>query len=296
VTALLVVAAATGSTLALVALGASRSALRRADALASQLAAAQEELAACRRKRAMEERLSSLGMLAAGVAHEINNPMTYVTCNLRLLSEDLARLSPLPSALREYVDDVLPATLDGVERVNAIVADLRSFSREDPGTMSEFDLNAQVEAALRIAQGALRDRAQVVRQLGRLPPAIGKPRQIGQVILNLLVNAAQAIPEHGTVTVTTRADPDEFLVEVRDTGVGMDPETVRRLFTPFFTTKPVGEGTGLGLAVAHGIVRSHGGRIAVQSSPGVGSVFSVRLPRIPPSAGRQRHGSSQQAA
>jgi signal transduction histidine kinase len=295
-TAVPALAAAAACVVALAALVALRHAAMRSTALAGRLAAAQEELAAAQRAIATQERLSSLGMLAAGVAHEINNPMSYVTANLEALTQDLARISPLPRVLSDYVDDILPATLDGVERVNAIVADLRSFSREDPGAMCEFDLNAQVEAALRIANGSLRHRAQVVTQLGRLPPAIGKPQQIAQVLVNLLVNAAQAIPQWGTVTVSTRTHPDEFLVEVRDTGVGMDAETLRRLFTPFFTTKPVGEGTGLGLAVANGIVRSHGGRITVRSTPGAGSVFSVHLPRVPPTARRARPGSPQQAA
>ena len=238
------------------------------------------------------EKLSSLGMLAAGIAHEINNPMSFVTANLQALSEDLAEVPELPERLREYALDVVPATLEGVQRVNAIVADLRQFSREDPGRPEEFDLNAQVEAALRIAGGQLLHRIEVVKSLGRLAAALGRPRQITQVLVNLLVNAAQAIPGKGTVTITTRCDPDELTVEVRDTGTGIRAEDLARLFQPFFTTKPVGVGTGLGLAVAHGIVRAHGGRIAVKSTLGVGTTFKVHLPRVPPLARGARRSAA----
>ncbi|HEX5748918.1 MAG TPA: ATP-binding protein [Archangium sp.] len=233
------------------------------------------------------EKLSSLGMLAAGVAHEINNPMAFVTSNVRLLSRDLAAQGELPEELREYVEDVLPATLDGIRRVNAIVADLRRFARNDPEEPVEFDLNAEVSSALRLSQGERRGRCRMELELGALRPIVGQPRQMGQVVLNLIMNAVQALPEQGgVVKVSTREEPGEAVVEVRDNGVGMKQEVVGRLFQPFFTTKPVGEGTGLGLAVAYGIVTGHGGRIEVESEEGRGTCFTVRLPLredVPPS-------------
>ena len=225
------------------------------------------------------EKLSSLGLLAAGVAHEINNPMAFVTSNVRLLSRDLAAQRELPEELREYVDDVLPATLDGIRRVNAIVADLRRFARNDPEAPVEFDLNAEVSSALRLSQGERRGRCQVELELGALRPIVGQPRQMGQVMLNLIMNAVQAVPaQGGVVRVRTREEPGEAVVEVRDNGVGMTREVMGQLFQPFFTTKPVGEGTGLGLAVAYGIVTGHGGRIEVESEEGKGTCFTVRLP------------------
>ncbi|WP_375769273.1 ATP-binding protein [Archangium gephyra] len=237
------------------------------------------QLQGMQRQLVEHEKLSSLGLLAAGVAHEINNPMAFVTSNVRLLSRDLAAQPQLPEELREYVDDVLPATLDGIRRVNAIVADLRRFARKDPEQPVEFDLNAEVSSAWRLSQGERKSRCKVELELGVLPPILGQPRQIGQVVLNLLVNAVQAVPgQGGVVKVRTRAEEGEVVVEVRDNGVGMTKEVLGQLFQPFFTTKPVGEGTGLGLAVAYGIITGHGGRIEVESEPGRGTCFTVRLP------------------
>jgi signal transduction histidine kinase len=262
------------------------------DALAARdggLAAADREIAALKKRLADCDRLTSLGMLAAGVAHEINNPMAYVTSNVRALADAVRRLDPLPPALREYADDVLPDTLDGIDRVNTIVGDLRRFARDDRGAMEPYDLNEQVEVALRIAQRQWKHKAVIARSLGKLLPAVGCPQQIAQVLVNLIVNAAQAIPERGTIAIATRVDPDELHVEVRDDGSGMTPEAQKRLFQPFFTTKPAGVGTGLGLAVVHGIVRSHAGRIEVRSQVGLGSTFIVHLPRVPPANGRMRN-------
>jgi two-component system NtrC family sensor kinase len=245
----------------------------------AQLRAERAKLQEAQRQLVEQEKMSSLGMLAAGVAHEINNPMSYVGCNLRELAHDLPRLAHDAELLRAYRDDVLPATLDGVERVNAIVADLRRFARGDAEHAQPFDLNAEVSAALRIAQNELRGRATTEVSLGELPPISGRPQEIARVVVNLLVNAAHAVGERGLVRVTTRPSGDGVELTVADDGVGMTPETRARLFEPFFTTKPVGQGTGLGLAVVHGIVTRHGGRVEVETAPGRGSTFSVWLPR-----------------
>jgi signal transduction histidine kinase len=256
-------------------------ALRRLDRDNRELTRAHEALALAHQRALEQERLSSLGLLAAGMAHEINNPMSYVKSNVHAVLVDLRAQKELPPALREYVDDVLPATLDGIRRVCAIVADLRRFARGDPEAMSEYALNDEVAAALRMTRGKLQPRCEVVLELGELPAMLGRPGQIAQVLVNLLVNAAQAMPEGGRIFISTRADGDEAVLKVRDTGVGMAPEVRERIFQPFFTTKPVGEGTGLGLSVVHGIVADHKGHIEVESASGQGTTFTLRLPRIP---------------
>ena len=177
------------------------------------------------------------------------------------------------------MEDVLPATLDGIKRVNAIVSDLRHFARGDAEVPAEYDLNAQAQAALRIAQGQL-NHVEVEVDLGDVGVVVGRPRQLVQVLVNLLVNAGQAMQSGGSVRLSTRREEDGVRVEIHDTGVGMAPETLRSLFQPFFTTKAPGTGMGLGLAVAHGIITGQGGRIEVQSELGKGSCFTLYLPRV----------------
>ncbi len=252
-----------------------------------QLAQAHERLQRVHQRALAQEKLSSLGMMAAGVAHEINNPMSFVTSNVHSLYKDLRQQPSLPEPLREYVTDVLPATLDGIKRVNAIVADLRRFARGDPEAYSEYDLNTEAKAALRIAHGQL-SHCQVEVELGEVGSVMGRPRQITQVLVNLLANAGQATASGGTIRLSTHRESDGVRVEIRDTGTGIPPDALRNLFQPFFTTKPPGEGTGLGLAVAHGIITAHGGRITVESEPGKGSCFTVHLPRVPPLPGYRR--------
>ena len=240
-----------------------------------------EQLQQAQQRALIQEKLSSLGMLAAGVAHEINNPMSFVTSNIHSLYKDLQKEPALPGHLQEYVDDVLPATLDGVRRVNAIVADLRRFARGDPEAYAEYDLNVEAQAALRIAQGQL-SHCQVRFSPGQVGMALGRAREICQVLVNLLANAGQATAPGGTVSLSTSTGPEGLRVDIRDTGQGMSPETLRQLFQPFFTTKAPGVGMGLGLAVAHGIITTHGGRIEVESQPQQGTCFTLHLPRVPP--------------
>jgi signal transduction histidine kinase len=248
-----------------------------------QLKQAHAQLQRMHQRALEQEKLSSLGTMAAGVAHEINNPMSFVTSNVDALLTDMQRTPGLPPELKEYVDDVLPATLDGIKRVNAIVMDLRRFARGDPEVNVEFELNAEVQAALRIALGQL-SHCNVETDLGEVGKMTGRPRQVVQVLVNLLANAGQATSASGTVRISTRREGDLMRIAIQDTGVGMSPETMKRLFQPFFTTKAPGSGTGLGLAVAHGIVTSHGGRIEVESRPGEGSCFTLFLPTALPGA------------
>ncbi|KFE66503.1 sensor histidine kinase [Hyalangium minutum] len=245
-----------------------------------QLTQAQGRLRLLHERAFEQEKLSSLGMMAAGVAHEINNPMAFVTSNIHALAKDLQQQHPLPpDLLKEYQEEVLPATMEGIRRVNAIVSDLRHFARGDAEVPSEYDLNAEAKAALRIAQNQL-NHCEVQVQLGEVGTVVGRSRQIVQVMVNLLINAGQATGSVGTVRLSTRRVGDEVRVEIRDTGTGMTPDTLRNLFQPFFTTKPPGMGLGLGLAVAHGIVTGQGGRIEVESEPGRGSCFTLHLPRV----------------
>jgi two-component system, NtrC family, sensor kinase len=247
-----------------------------------ELARAHAELAQAHQRAREQDRLSSLGTLAAGVAHEINNPLSYVKSNVNSLYKDLRARGELPPVLEEYVREVIPATLDGIQRIATIVADLRRFARGEPEPPVEFDLNAEVQAALRITRGRLQPHCELEMDLGPLPGMVGRPRQLAQVVINLLINAAQAIPGQGKIALRTRYEGGEVVLVVKDTGHGMTPEVLAKLFQPFFSTKPLGEGTGMGLAVVHGIVSSHGGSIHVESEPLRGTTFTIRLPRVPP--------------
>ncbi len=230
------------------------------------------------------DRMASVGTLAAGVAHEINNPLAYITANLGFAAEELARM-PTSSAVRE-VRQAIDEARDGAERVRVIVRDLKTFSRADEEGSGLADVRRVLESAINMAYNEIRHRAQLVRDFSDVPPVLANEGRLGQVFLNLLVNAAQAIPEGAAATneisVALRERGGEIVVEVRDTGGGISPEHVPRLFDPFFTTKPVGVGTGLGLAVCHGIVSSLGGEIEVESELGVGTTFRVRLTAAPP--------------
>jgi two-component system NtrC family sensor kinase len=255
--------------------------LRRTSEQREQLEQARQSLAHVHQHALDQEKFSSLGMMAAGVAHEINNPMSFVTSNVNLLLKDLKQQPSLPAPLKEYVDEVLPETLEGIRRVNAIVGDLRRFARGDMETVAEYDLNEQVRAALHAAQSHL-SHCRVEQKLGEVGRLVGRPQQIVRALVNLLINAGQATPAGGQVSISTGLHEEELRVEIRDTGAGMEPETLRSLFRPFFTTRPHGSGIGLGLAVVHGIITTHGGRIEVASQPGEGSSFTLYLPRTPP--------------
>ncbi len=233
-----------------------------------------------------QEKLASLGMLAAGVAHEINNPMAFVTSNLCTLLDDLNAAENLTPALVEHRDEIVLDSLDGVRRVNAIVADLRRFASGEREESIAFDLRHEVEAAVRIVRHQLKPNQTMTVDLPTPLAMVGIPRQLGQVFLNLLVNSVHALPEIGTVIARSERSANRFTICIEDTGAGMDKETLGKLFQPFFTTKGVGKGTGLGLSVVHGIVVAHGGRIDVTSTVGKGSSFQITLPlaETPPSA------------
>jgi signal transduction histidine kinase/CheY-like chemotaxis protein len=236
------------------------------------------------------ERLTTVGTLAAGVAHEINNPLAYVVSNLAFardeLKEALATGAPRPSLERGAVEEVVKSLEDasmGADRVRRIVRDLKVFSRRESAELGPVSVEQSLEAALKMAHNELRFRAQLVRRYSEVPPVEANEAQLGQVFLNLLINAAQAIPEghasRNEVCVSTLLNPEgKVVVEVRDTGSGIPPEVLPRIFDPFFTTKQIGVGTGLGLSTCHGIVKGLGGELLVETQVGVGTVFKVVLP------------------
>jgi signal transduction histidine kinase len=243
--------------------------------------ALREELEALHRaeeRASMADRMASLGTLAAGVAHEINNPLAYVVANLQFIQEELASGGAVSGS---EMGEALTAALEGASRVRAIVRDLKAFSRSDDADVTAVDVGAVLRSAINMASHESRHRAQVVVQLASVPPVAGTPSKLGQVFLNLLINAAHAIAPGATnqnqITVRAFLLGERVVVEIEDTGSGMSPEVQQRIFDPFFTTKPVGVGTGLGLAICHGIVQAAGGDIQVASTLGEGSTFRVLL-------------------
>jgi PAS domain S-box-containing protein len=245
-----------------------------------------------RAKLLVSDRMASLGTLAAGIAHEINNPLSYVAGNLEAMAETLqaAAQAPIGSERAELTAAVEEAR-DGAERVRKIVQGLRSFSRsEEQEKRVPLALPGVLEAAIRLTANEVRHRAQLVRELGPIPQVIADDGRLTQVFINLLVNAAHAIPEghsdDNRITVRTRTDVQgRAVIEVEDTGEGMPPEVQARVFDPFFTTKDVGVGTGLGLSICHGIVSGLGGQIAIESAPDHGTVVRVILPPVEGEAG-----------
>jgi PAS domain S-box-containing protein len=234
------------------------------------------------------DRMVSLGTLAASVAHEINNPLSFMTSNLRFIDEELSAMAEAGESLAgprgKEVREALQETITGSNRVNEIVRDLKTFSRGDEGRSGPVDIHAVLDLCASMARSEIRHRARLVREYGALPPVHANETRLGQVFLNLLVNAAQAIPEgselkeHEIRVTTGRDEAGWVVVAVKDTGTGIAPENLSRLFHPFFTTKPAGVGTGLGLSICHGIITGMGGRITVESELGRGTVFRVFLP------------------
>jgi len=270
-----------------------------------ELERAYSELKATQAKVVQQEKMASIGQLAAGVAHEINNPMGFISSNLGTLGKYLERLS-------EYIDflsgaavsgsfegiafkkkslkvdyvledgrDLIAESLEGAERVRTIVRNLKSFSRVDESQYKAADINECLESTINIVWNELKYKASLERELGDIPLVSCNPQEINQVFMNLLVNASQAIEKQGEIRVRTWHDAEAVFAAVSDTGCGI-PESVRnRIFEPFFTTKEVGKGTGLGLSITYDIIKKHRGDISVESEPGAGSTFTVRLPLVP---------------
>jgi two-component system NtrC family sensor kinase len=287
---------------------------------------AHQALKAAQSRMVETEKLASLGQLVAGVAHEINNPLAFVSNNVAVLERDLrdivvliglyqqldrpdpgghaearAEIEKVAGQLDlEYTLDNMPRlierTREGLRRIERIVKDLRLFARVDEGEWNEVDLNPGIDSSINMVQGYARKKGvRLDAQLEPLPPLCCRGARLHQVVVNLLMNAIDACGADGTVTVRTRAEPEGqgVRIEVADTGCGIEPTIRDHIFEPFFTTKAIGEGTGLGLSISYGIVHEHRGTIDVESNPGQGSCFTIRLPGEPGRARNHGAGAAQ---
>ena len=247
--------------------------------------------------------MASVGQLVAGVAHELNNPIGFISSNVATLADFVQRLramlatyqeAALPEADRarvdarrrelqvdyalRYLDSMISGIREGADRTRKIVGDLRVFTRTPDDVWQAVDLHEELDSSLTLLNHLLKDRVTVIRKYGSLGPVECVRSQIDQVFLNVLANAAQAIPGPGTITIETRRVGPMAEIAIADTGLGIPPDVLRRVFDPFFTTKPVGEGTGLGLSISYEIVTKHGGEIRAESPADGGAVFTLRLP------------------
>jgi signal transduction histidine kinase len=252
------------------------------------------------RQLLQSEKLAAIGQLAAGVAHEINNPVGYVYSNLQSLGtylEDLFRLTDAVDGaaslddlkaikknidytfLKEDLQDLLKESGEGIERVKTIISAMKDFSHIEDEEFKFTDLHHGIETTLNVVNNELKYKANVVREFGDLPEVECISSQINQVVMNLLVNAAHAIEEFGEIIIRTRQEGDSAVIEVEDTGKGIAPENLHRIFEPFFTTKPVGKGTGLGLSLSFNIIQKHSGSITAEpAASGKGTCFRITLP------------------
>ena len=257
----------------------------------------------------LNDKMASIGLLSAGIAHEINNPVAFIASNLGNMGKYIGRLNnfiawqediiksscgqDLLEKQEEYkranktdhiakdICAMVDESLDGVERIKTIVTSLKSFSRKDENVLELADLNNLVESTLTIVWNEIKYVANLNKELGDIPAIKCYPSQLSQVIMNLLVNAAHAIEKGpGTISVKTWANDGTVFLEVSDTGCGISPENLGKIFTPFFTTKEAGKGTGLGLSICYDIVTRHNGLFSVKSDVGKGSAFTVSLPRL----------------
>jgi two-component system NtrC family sensor kinase len=273
-----------------------------------ELENAYSDLKATQAQVVHQEKMASIGQLAAGVAHEINNPMGFISSNLGTLLKYHNRMNEFIQAQTELIgketDEELSAglrqmrkglkldyiiedgielikeSLEGAERVRTIVQNLKGFSRVDEAESKHADINECILSTVNIVWNELKYKASLIKELGDIPRTKCHPQQLNQVFMNLLVNAAHAIETQGEITVRTWHENGSIYAMVKDSGCGMPPEVVNRIFEPFFTTKEVGKGTGLGLSISYDIVKKHNGEIIVESKPGSGTTFTVRLPVV----------------
>lgn len=273
-----------------------------------ELGHAYEELKATQSRILQQEKMASIGQLAAGVAHEINNPIGFVTSNLGTLGKYIDRIAEFLAAQSAVVlacahseavngltekrnglkidfilsdaKKLIAESLDGAERVRTIVQNLKNFSHVDQAEVKAADINECIESTLNIVWNELKYKASVKKEYGALPLTKCIPQQLNQVFMNLLVNAGQALEKQGEITIRTWAADGSIFVSISDTGCGIPEENLNRIFEPFFTTKPVGKGTGLGLSITYDIIKKHNGDISVSSEIGKGTTFTVRIPVV----------------
>jgi len=276
------------------------------DARTKELSNALEQLKETQGQLLQQEKLASIGQLAAGVAHEINNPVGYVNSNIGTLKQYIDDIFSLVEQYQQRIDessneeaitaiqtfkdeigyeylhtdvsDLIYESLEGVKRVKQIVEDLKDFSREGKAEWEQSDIHHGLDSTLNVVKNELKYKADIHKEYGAIPHIQCIPAQLNQVFMNLLVNAGHAIDGHGAITIRTGRVGNEVFVDIADTGQGIPAENIKRLFDPFYTTKPIGQGTGLGLSLSYGIVRKHNGRIEVESEVGKGTCFHVWLP------------------
>jgi signal transduction histidine kinase len=262
-----------------------------------------------------QEKMASIGQLAAGIAHEINNPTGFVMSNLKTLKDYQKDLIELIKRYRGFIEKVkkyhniissqlmeeikniqvlegqydieylmsdipvlIDESIDGATRIKGIVSDLKNFAHPGKKELVYTDINQNIESTLNIVWNELKYKAEVKKEYGKLPRILCYPQELNQVFMNILVNAAQAIEEKGIITIKTAQRDGYVEVKISDTGKGIPEENLSKVFDPFFTTKEVGKGTGLGLNVAYNIVKKHNGSIEVESTVGKGTTFTIRLP------------------
>lgn len=270
------------------------------------------EKKALERQLIQMQKMESIGQLAAGVAHEINNPIGYVTGNVGMLTKYVASFKSLIESYQKLaqslngnatseqkallesieafrkkknmafvwddVDNMMLESKDGLDRVKEIVQGLKNFARVDDENLVATDLNTCIENTLKLVWNELKYKCEVHKHFGELPPVNANAGKLSQVFTNILINAAHAIETHGQITIETKLDDNFAVVRISDTGCGIDPEYLNKITDPFFTTKPEGQGTGLGLSISQNIVHEHGGFFEVESTPGEGSTFTIKLP------------------
>lgn len=257
---------------------------RELEARNAELEASILQLRELESRRRLSERMASLGQFAAGLAHEINNPLTYTILNLTMIDEIVVGLeSTIPREIAADLRQLIADARDGANRLSGIVRDVKTFSRGDDDVATVVDVQAIVRSSLRMAGNEMRHRARVVTKFDPTPNVTANASRLGQVVLNLVVNAVQSIPEgaaeQNEIRVATRTDSlGRAVIEVQDSGAGIPKDQLDRVFDPFFTTKAVGVGTGLGLFICHGIVSALGGTIEVESEVGLGALFRIVLP------------------
>ncbi|WP_031565109.1 sensor histidine kinase [Rheinheimera texasensis] len=288
----------------------------------AELKALNEKLSMAQSQLLQSEKMAAIGQLAAGVAHEINNPIGFISSNLQTLQDYATRLLKLTEFyekvvsktgndaylamqrdmqqrlqfgfVRQDLPDLLKESIDGIDRVSEIVKNLKAFSHVDNAQWQPADLVDGLENTLKIAANQLKYKVEIHRDYAEdLPQVYCQPNQINQVFLNLLVNAAQAMEHKGHLYLRAWQQNKDVCIEVRDTGPGISSEHMKRLFEPFFTTKPVGSGTGLGLSLSYSIVKKHHGEIQIHSTPGEGASFVVILPITGPEKTADLPGSEQ---
>ena len=273
--------------------------------MATTLEFVNAELKATQSQMLQREKMASIGQLAAGVAHEINNPIGFVSSNLRSLDKYIKKLTGylelLEKGLKEQApesweeikpqrkklkidflledcDDLITESLDGSERVRKIVQNLKTFSRVDQAEEQLADLNECLESTISIVWNELKYKAQLEKDFAELPDIYCSPQELSQVFTNILVNAAQAIEKEGLVKIRSWLEDETIFISIQDNGSGIDKANLEKIFEPFFTTKPVGEGTGLGMSISYEIVKKHGGDILIDSELGKGTTFTISLP------------------